>query len=264
MNHRTAKSLALVLLSLPLVACGGGGDDDSATADEPSPWAGHTYFLNIPQRNWASPRGIGKDLYGVAPAFILQVSGTKKNTQVTLGVAPGTMTDANKMIVMLTADQTSQDTCGPTTAIPFSSESYPSSTIGPAQIKMHVLNAMAMPAPLQVTGDVYDFKLTDVLPNGSTPSTTGKLEATMDFKQLYILFGALGDSRDWMSVCSALHDAYSTDTVDVSCQPCPNGGSDPSCLSVSAEGIGAVEAPSLSVTPVDAATRPASCADSML
>jgi hypothetical protein len=165
----------------------------------------------------------------------------------------------------VTPAQAMQDPCGPTTNIPFSASGYPKATVGPQQVRLFVRNAGAMPAPLQITADVYGLKFTDVLPNGATPSATGKLEASMDFRQLYVLFASLGPTRDPDSVCKAFSDAYTSsdcmeDSCKVKCVACPDGA--PYCLGVEAEDIGAVEAPNLVVTEVTEQSRPATCADS--
>jgi hypothetical protein len=220
--------------------------------------------------DWTVPRGIGKDLFGVAPAFMFDVSGSGTDLTSMLGYGPGTFTDANGDLQPVTPANATQDSCGPTSPIAFSGAGYPSSTIGPTHIRMHVLNTTVTP-PVQVTGDVYDLKFTDILPNGSTPSTTGTLEATMDFTQLYILFQALGPDRTPASVCTALSQAYTPSSCapgdascTVACQPCPTADASPTCLTVKAEDVGAVEAPNLSVSEVVEASRPATCADTQL
>jgi hypothetical protein len=267
MMNRFATGLVLLGMTLPLTACSSsGGDDDDGGTPQTSPWSGHTYLLSIAQRDWTTPRGIGTDLFGVAPAFILKVTGTGNNLTATVATAPGTYTDpANPdKPLPVTPAQAMQEPCGPTTNIPFSAAGYPMGTIGPTQVKLFVRNAGATP-PQQITGDVYDLKFTNILPNGSTPSTTGTLEATMDFRQLYILFASLGPTRDKDSVCKAFSDAYTSsecveESCKVKCGPCPDG--QPYCLAVKAEGIGAVEAPNLVVTDVTQQSRPATCADS--
>jgi hypothetical protein len=170
------------------------------------------------------------------------------------------------MQVAVTTDNAAQDTCGPTSSAIISSSGAGKSTISIPQMKMHVINSGATP-PLQVTADVFDLKFTDILPNGSAPSTTGTLEATMDFKQLYILFASLGPTRDAASVCQALSEHYTLsscmdESCKVKCEPCPNASASdtPTCLTVQATGIGAVQADNLTVTPITSVA--ATCADS--
>jgi len=258
-------SLSLLLLALPLTACSG-GDDDAAATDQPSPWSGHTYYLNIAKTKWATPRGVGNDLFGVAPAFIFDISGTSANLTAKMATAAATRPSAADATVIeqIPVEEAVQDTCGPTQTVPVSA----SGEIKPDLVRMHVLNTSPDPH-VQTTGDVFGFTLNGILPSGGTPSTSGTLQATMDFRQLYVLFASLGETRTPQSVCDTLKGQYTPSTcVDdpscvVQCTPCPNDGA-AFCLSVTAEGIGAVEAPNFSIVDVPDAGRPASCADTVL
>jgi hypothetical protein len=259
MMNRFATGLVLLGMTLPLTACGGGGDDDSGGNTKTSPWSGKTYLLSLSKRDWTMPKGIGQELLGVAPAFIFKVTGTGDNLTATMATGPGTYpdpVDATNAPLPVTPAQAMQDLCGPTVDIPFSASGHPKMTLGPQQVRMFVKNNNNPMSPLQITADVYDLKFTDILPNGNTPSTTGVLEAKMDFRQLYALFGSLGNTRTPESVCTALVGSY----PDGMCTACPDG--QPFCLSVKAEQIGAEEAPNLTVTEVSEQTRPATCADS--
>jgi hypothetical protein len=264
MLKRFSTAAAPILVSLSLVACGGG--DDSSKPEGPA-WGGHTYMLSIKKGDWSVPKGIGSDLFPVAPAFLFDVQGSGSNLPTTLGYGTATMLDSEGTAVALPPDQIKQDTCGPTTTATVVPGDGAKSTITIPQMKMHVVNAAPQTGPLQVTADVFNLSFTDVLPNGSTPSTTGKLEATMDFKQLYILFASLGPTRTADSVCSALSDHYTPsacmdESCKVKCQPCPNAaaGAAPTCLTVDAEDIGAVVADDHHVNPITSVD--ASCADS--
>lgn len=251
MTTRFATIFTLCLMALPLTACGGGDDHDAAAQN--NPWAGKTYLLTVQKTEWSSPRGIGNDIADFVPSFILKI-GDSGDASVTIGAAQTEATPADAV----------QDLCTPTPAVGFSHEGSASSEIAPSVMRVHIANANATP-PVQVTGNVYDLKLTNVLPNGSTPATGGTFEATMDFRELYPLFTQLlTPTPD--NVCSTLHDNYTSPTCmdpscEVSCQPCPTADAAPYCLTVKAEGVGAVEAPGLTLTPVDEATRPSTCAD---
>jgi hypothetical protein len=252
-------------------ATGAGGDDDSAPNDTAlSPWSGHTYLLSLAKGDWTVPRGIGIDLIGFAPAFMFDIGGSGTDLTSMFGYGPGTTTDANGDLQLVTPANATQDSCGPTSQISFSGASYPSSTIGPAHIRMHVLNTAVTP-PVQVTADVYDLKFTDILPYDGTTSTTGTLEATLDFRQLYVLFQALGPTRTPASVCRTMIDTYTPSSCapgdascTVACQPCPTADASPTCLTVKAERVGALEALNFSISEVVEASRPATCADTQL
>ncbi|HTQ08328.1 MAG TPA: hypothetical protein VMI54_30950 [Polyangiaceae bacterium] len=261
MLRRAFARAVLALATAPLVACG-----STTPKDHPNPWAGNTYYLNLARGDWSMPRQVGMDLFGVAPAFVLSVGASG---DVTLGTAEGTTPDssASSGFDMISAENATQDLCSPTTKLTLDA-SGSASAIGPAQIRMHVTNQTAQPSPLQVTGDVFGLKLTNILPNGDA-KPSGTLDATMNFGQLAVLFSALGPSRDADSVCTAFASAYTPSSCmdpscRVTCQPCPDDPTKPYCVSVEASPVVAVEAPNLSLTEVDENDRPASCADSTL
>jgi len=258
MLKRFSIAAALFLISLPLAACSS-GDDDSSNDHS---LAGHTYLLSIAKGDWAVPRGVGADLFPVAPAFLFDVQGSGSNLTTTLGYGTATSLDSEGTASSLSADQIKQDTCGPTTSATVAADG--SVTI--PQMKMHVVNASQTP-PLQVTADVFNLKFTNVLPNGGTTSTSGMLQATMDFKQLYILFASLGPTRNAGSVCDALSQHYTPsscteDSCKVKCEQCPNASASdtPTCLTVQATGLGAILADDHKVSPITSVD--ASCADS--
>jgi hypothetical protein len=276
MINRFVSGIALVLLSLPLTACSGGDDDSTGSGGsggtggtsqtKTSPWSGHTYLLSLASTDWTTPRKVGTDLFGVAPAFMFKITGEGDNLTATVGTGPGTyLTDPTDTTtaVPVTPAQAMQDPCGVTTDVPFSASAYPNATINEDHSKLFVKNAGKA---LQATADVYGLKFTNILPNGTTPSTTGTLDASMDFRELYVLFGALGPGRTPDSVCANVKSAYTpsscTDpSCTVQCQACPDG--QPYCLSVEALGVGAVEAPNLVVNQITETSRSASaCADS--
>lgn len=262
MLNRFSTAAALFLISLPLVACGGGDDDSSGKTS----LAGHTYALTIQKGDWAMPRGVGADLYPVAPVFLFDVQGSDASLSTTLGYGAATTYDANKEVVAIPPSAVTQDACGPTTTTTFAATDK---TISIPPMRMHVVNSAVDPH-LQVTADVFNLTFTDVMPSGGTTSTTGKMQATMDFKQLYILFASLGATRTPASVCQALSDHYTPascmdDSCKVKCEMCPNAaaGDDATCLTVQATDLGAVLADNIKVSPITS-VDPTACADSTI
>ncbi len=260
MLKRFSTAVALCLISIPLAACSSGDDDSSKNND--ASWSGHRYLLSIKKGDWAVPRGVGADLFGVAPAFMFDIQGSGSNQTTTLGYGTATMLDADKNPVALPPEQIKQDACGPTTTATVGADG----SVTVPQMKLHVINASQTP-PLQVTADVFNLKFSNVFPNGGTTSTSGTLEATMDFKQLYILFASLGPTRDAASVCQALSEHYTLstcmdDSCKVKCEPCPNASATdtPTCLTVQATDLGAILADDHTVSPITSVG--ASCADS--
>lgn len=246
-----------------------GAENGASSNEVTSPWTGHTYLLARKKSDWTLPRGIGVNLFGFAPAFMFQVEGRGTDLTTTIGYGPGTTIKTSSELVAVNPDDATQDACGPTFGASFSGADPQHSLISVPKIKIHVVNTSVSP-PIQVTADAYNLTFTDVLPTDGSPSTTGSLEATMDFKQLYVLFAALGPTRSAETVCASLTQAYTpsscmTDDCKVQCEPCPaeSGSTDATCLTVRAEGIGAVQADNLEVQTITS-VDPAACADSGL
>jgi hypothetical protein len=251
----------LVLAAFSSVACGEHEDD------KPIPWIGRTYMLSLDKPDFVVPNHVGDDLFGVAPTFFFEIGGSGKALTATLATGPGTTTDAEMNRHPRTPEDAVQDACGPSVVVPFSGADYPRSTIALDDVRLFFLNP-ANP-PLQVTADVYGLKFTDVLPNGDTPSTSGTLDATMDFDQIYVLLGLLGPGRTPDSACTTFHDHYTrSGCMDASCMvgcgACPAPSTSSHCLSIQGQDLGALEAPSVTLTDVTEAGRPASCADSQV
>ena len=252
---------ALVFAALSSAACGGNDDD------KPISWIGHTYMLSLAKGDFSVPNHVGDDLFGVAPTFFFKIEGSGKDLSATIATGPGTTTDASGTKQPRTPADAVQDSCGPTTVVPFSAANYPHSTLAVDDARLFLLNPID--PPLQVTADVYGLKFTDVLPNGDTPSKSGTLDATMDFTQIIVLFSALSSARTPESGCQAFHDHYTPmacmdASCMVNCTACPTASASTTCLSIEATPIGAVEAPSVNITDVTEASRPATCVDSTI
>lgn len=247
MTNRFACALTLCFLSLPLVGCSSGDDDDGNTNQTANAWAGKTYLLTVPKSKWTIPRGIGQDIDGYVPSFILKVDAS--GTSVLVGTAEPNATPENAV----------QDVCSPTSSFDFTA-SYPKMQLGPLAMRVHILNPAENSGEdnVQETGDVYNLTMTDVLPNGSTPSTTGVFTATMDFTQLAPLFTALGGGANKDAVCEELGKAYG-DYPGGMCAACPTSEAQPYCLTIQGEQVGAVEAPNVALVPVVEASRPETC-----
>jgi hypothetical protein len=248
-------TIALLSMTLPLAGCGG-GDDDAAPVDTASPWAGKKYFVNM-RTEWTVPRGIGREIDNFVPSFLLDVSGTSADAlSVTIGAAQA---DA-------TADTAVQNLCGPTTKASFSGSDYPKSVIAPTDMRVYIKNTPETGDPVQATGSVFGFTLTDVLPGPDATVKPGKFKASMDFRELYRLFTALGPTVSPDGVCEDLYGQFTPEGCEedpecwVKCQPCANDGA-PYCLTIEAEDFVAVEAPNLSIVEVTETSRPATCVD---
>jgi len=246
MTNRLACALTLGFLSLSLAGCSGGDDDDKNTEPQANAWAGKTYLLTVPKTKWVIPRGIGADIDGYVPSFILKIDDT--GTSALVGTAEPNATPENA----------AQDPCTPTSTFSFSA-TYPKMTLGPVSMRVHILNPAenAGEDNVQETGDVYNLTFKDILPNGSTPSTTGVFTATMDFTQLAPLFTALGGGANKDSVCEELEKSYGE--YGGECLACPTNEMQPYCLTIQGEQVGAVEAPNVAIAPVVEASRPESC-----
>jgi hypothetical protein len=200
-------------VAFTLAACSSDPDEEPK---EPTtnPWNGKTYLLDLQERDWAEPRGIGRDVDPFVPTFMLRVDSDARDAfPVTVG----------------TLDLTgAQDACTKT-AVLDATASPPSAVIGPSAFGIHLEDE---DDGIAVNGVIHNLVLTDVLPNGDAISEIGTLEGMMDFRELYHLFTLIDDPTP-ERVCQVLFDE-----LDVPCEPCPDA--EPFCLTVMANRIGAV------------------------
>jgi hypothetical protein len=259
MNIRSFIPAALVLASLPLAGCSG-DDDDDATNTVASPLAGHTYVLTTNDANWSEPRGIAGDVENVMPHFLFQVTGTGgSNVSVRMSVAPK-VKDADHNVLPVIE----QDMCSPTYDIPSSGTA---AQLGPMDVSLHLINTVMLDDPkddIQVTAKVSGLEFKNIFPpNGQAWSQDqidenvdypGELKATMDFRELAPLFNVLyhedGSPPTAAEVCGQLPKT-------AACTACSDGNM--SCLSARAIFLHAEDSPGMTVEPVDAASRPATC-----
>jgi hypothetical protein len=196
-------------------------------------WAGKTFLLEVPSTHWVEPPGIGGDVGGFVPQFLL---GVEK--------AGG----ANALAIQIaTANGGVQDVCNPTTSVTTTGAEYPGVEIAAAAFPLHIVDRNRTPYVV-VDTTIRNLAFKDVLPGG--PSKEGELSATIDAAEVYPLFRLVPNpSPD--SVCAALASAGAP------CATCPHSGR-PYCLAIRAVQLGAVATPTR-VTPVAAADIPASC-----
>lgn len=232
MLSKTSLAGPFLLVLLPLL----GGCSSDESKDEPPTWEG-TYLLTISEGRWSEPRGIGRDIADFVPQFLIAMEPSGSGYEVMLG----------------TALDGAQDMCNPTTVVEAEAGSYPDVQIGPLDLPLHVKHVTE---DITVNSTVYDFTLTDILPNGDALAEEGELSAIMNFGELYPLF-TIAVNPDPDSLCTALTDSY----PDASCDPCPLSPDDPYCLSLKAVRLGATPS-DLSIEPVDAGSVAPSCLDS--
>lgn len=260
MNIRSFIHAALLLSSLPLIGCSS-GDDDDATNTQTSPLAGHTYVLTTENRSWVEPKGIAKDVEAVMPHFLFQVTSTGgSNVSIRMSVAPK-VKDSTGMMVLPIVEQ---DMCNPTIDI---SSSGTAAQLGPMDVSLHLINALDTPDDktddLSVTAKVYGLEFKNIFPpNGKAWSQEmidesvdypGELRAKMDFRELAPLFNLLyhdGMPPTAQMICDQLPET-------AACEDCGDGSV--TCLTARAIYLHAEDSPGKSVTPVDAASRPATC-----
>lgn len=235
-------------------ATGGTGGDvsDAGDANDPAVWSGKTYFLSVPASSWTAPPHIGGVLGGIAPALLLTVDGSGDSLTTTISTSAGNTT----------SDDASQDMCTPTSYTALDASNYPKSEIGPLDVRAHLVSGSDAGAT-QVTATLYGLHLTNVLPGDDQIS--GSIETTVDMRELYVLFPALGSTRTPESVCNSFAANYSPadcSTADCmhKCEPCPADGK-PYCLTLKADSVSA-QATTASVVELAGSDRSRSCADS--
>jgi len=217
----------MLLTAALLCTVGCSSPDDS---EESNPWVGKTYVLSIPETNWTDPPKVGKDIGPFVPHFAIQVEGASGDElDVLLGAA--------------NADGT-QQTRNPTSTVKAVSKSG-GFELGPVDVPVYVENVDEETGEgPKVIAPIYDLKMTNVLPNGSTPATAGTFVGTMDFRAIYCLFTLImSPSAD--AVCNTM-----ASEIQVQCVPCRD--SQPYCLTVTAQEVGATLG--TTIQPVDKST----------
>jgi hypothetical protein len=212
---------------------GGTAMDSTATGGDASPWTGRTFLLTVPENNWISPEGIGPEIGPHVPSFMMMVnSGTSSSVEVTVTSADATG---------------AQEMCTPTTMAPTTAGPYPDVQIGPFDFPVHL---KTQDGSVHVNATIMGMTMKNVLP-GAEPAEDGEVVATLDMREIWPMFTILmAENGD--DVCTAL------ESFGAPCQACPSD-SQVYCLTIEAILLGATEV-SAPVTPVDAATLPATCA----
>lgn len=215
-----APILGALVIALASSACASSGEGTGENSDAlGSTWAGKTYLMQVPTTHWSTPRGVGDDIGPYVPVFLLRVDAAEgNNVTVTVGTA--------------NPDGT-QDTCGATTTFTGTGTAFPSVVIGPTDLPVYLRNTPKMVA---ANATIRSISFENLLPDGVTPpdDDDGLIRATMDFREAYPLLTLLPDPTP-DSACAALQEG-----LGVPCEACPHDGG-PYCLSLIADGLGAVE-----------------------
>jgi len=206
-----------------LAACGSSSSDAT--------WNGKTFLLDstkIPKGAWSRPRGVGSELGGFVPQFLISIDADAMNATIT------------------TAQAGVQDPCTVTATVALEG-TYPDSTISVPIFKAHITGEDNQHQPRSTIATIRDLKLTDILPGSAND---GKLDATLDMTDLVPLFYLL-DNPDKDSVCASLKD------FGAACETCAASG-EPYCEQLQAVQIAATTT-SASIVPVSDNDIPSSC-----
>ena len=221
-----ARLASLFAATLLLGAC------ENKEEDPGEAWKGNTYRLEILGVDFLEPRGVGSELDGIVPNFVLRV---EDGSQDDLEILIGTASPAGGAV----------QTCSGTVSVSASAQSYPSVQIGPVDVPIYVVRE---DVGLHVPAHAYGLTLVDVLPGGEL--NRGTAEATVDIRELYPLVTVMINPSP-EAVCTTIEPFNP-------CQPCPTDGA-AFCLHVKAIRLDAVEANELDLQPIDPNQVPASC-----
>jgi len=239
------SSTALFSITFMLAGCGSNQGNSSPDAQvATSHWAGHTYLLDIPAKNWRKPStDVGGEIAPFVPQFLIAVTGTSNNLTATIA----------------TAENGAQDTCNQTQQVTFDESQYPASDFALSRFPMyfHEVNDYVTPSvPITVKSTIHDMTFSSLLPGDSSSSATGSFTVTADLVELAPLFikpevpqPATGDG-----VCGTIK-ANSTAT----CATCAFDSNNNDCLTLGAVQLTATLT-TATVTQVSLADIPASCA----
>jgi hypothetical protein len=224
--RRFSQQLVLFLLvSGQLAACGSSSSGDDAT------WNGKTYLLDsskIPKGAWTKPKGVGSELGGFVPQFLIGVDSNAANVTIT------------------TAQNGVQDKCTVTATVPLAG-AHPDSTISVPVFKAHISGVDNKQQPRSAMATIRNLSLINILP-GST--NDGELDAILDMSDLVPLFYLI-DNPDKDTVCASLKD------FGAACATCEASGQ-PYCEQLHAVQISA-SAKSATISPVSDTDIPSSC-----
>jgi len=223
MTSRTPRFCSLALGVLVLLPGCGVSDGEGNTAN--STWVGHTYLVTPadPYTYLTKPSSstVAKKLADFVPNFLLRVNGAIDD-KVSITVAP-----AKKQ-----TDPPEQDLCNATVEVEATVPLYPSIHIGPTEIPLYITSTPQGKPPITGRITVKEFSLTDLLPNGSEVSESGRFSALVDAREANTL-ATIQEGLSAEDLCLILEEDFATE-----CVPCPD--SQVLCMLFEAEEIGAI------------------------
>lgn len=230
-----------IVLGVPLlIASQGCGQNRS---DSASDWVGHAYLVAPadPYTYLTAPddRTLTKQLAKFIPNFLLRVESATSD-RVKLTIAPA--------VKQTTPPK--QDVCNVTVEASAAVSSYPKIQIGPTDLPLYVTNAPEGETPVTARIVVREFSLSDVLPNGSAESETGKFSALVDLREVAPLLTNM-EGLSPQQVCNVIKSNYTAE-----CTRCPD--SEVLCLSFQADDLGATAA-NVDVMPMSDSDLGSSC-----
>jgi hypothetical protein len=221
--NRFLHRLAFVVA--PFVVACGGDDDGSSDSNE---WTGRTYELSIGERSWREPQGAINDIKDYVPQFLLEVQGESSESF---------------EVLTATGKDDQQDPCNPTASLPGSGN-----TIGPAEFPLRIKH---LREDIVVDATLYDWTLTQALPEGGVVSEAGSFSATLDGRDVAPLFTQIDSDPTPDELCAALEQL----SPPAPCQACPHDD-EVYCLTLTAEKVGLTEVTATTITGIDEPTDP--------
>jgi hypothetical protein len=240
MTMWAAPLFPLALAGMMISAgCGASGSEGNTA----NTWVGHTYFVTPadPYTYLTKPASstVAKKLANFVPNFLLKVNDASDD-KVAITVAP-----AKKQ-----TDSPEQDLCNTTVDVEATTSSYPSIQIGPTEIPLYITSTPSGKPPITGRITVREFSLTDLLPNGSAVSESGRFSALVDAREANTLV-TIEEGLSGEELCLILQDEFATE-----CVPCPD--SQVLCMLFEAEEIGAIRTET-KVKPMTEADLDSSC-----
>jgi hypothetical protein len=233
-----------MVFALAASACASPGEEDTGTNEAPaSAWVGKTYLMQVPHTHWSVPRGVGAEIGPFVPFFLIRIDSADGNqVEATIGTA---------------LDSATQDMCTPTSKFTGTSAMFPMVTLGPAPMPVFLRNANGGVA---VNTTIQNLTFENLLPDGVTlpDDMEGYVRAVMDFREAAPMFTLLPEPTP-DNACMALQEA-----LMVPCEVCPQDPAATYCLSLVADGVGAVEYTGTPMVEVVAAARGAECVDDVV
>lgn len=210
---------------------------EAGDSGDPGPYDNKSYTVSIDTNSWNRPTAdVGSEVGAYVPTFLLSFGASSDGeVEVLLGLgSPGS---------------TTQNLCNGTASFTLPSPDTPNE-IGPLTVSTQITHTDEDDEANSMTANanIYDLTMVDVILSDEEDRPQGTFEATVDIREIAMLFSILvpdAAERNPDSVCTGLM------TAGAECQPCDHtsGDGESYCLTLGAILVAAEEVDDLDLEP---------------